>query len=473
MINRAMLRGGDIRGSVGGAEADLDATAARALGAAWVDVLELAGGAFVLGHDMRLGGSELARAFAEGAALRGSDVVDLGLCSTDQIWFSAAVLEVPGVQVSAGEHLVNLNGFKFCSARAGLLPEKLLLQVINRAVELERSWREPARQRPTAPIVVGRVESDDTLEDYAEHLRNNIDLVGLQELTVVVDAGNGMAARTVPAVLEGLRVTVVGLHERLDGTFPFRSPNALERMSQETARAAVQEHSADLALVFDGDAGRCAVLDETGELMSTSAVATVVATEVLRRHPGGTIVVDPLTEAALGHVVEGLGGQLVVAPTGRRALREAMERVGGVFAADHTGHFLFSDFYGADSAMFCALHVLAAVGRGAAPLSALASAQHRFLTSGELNLVADDPQRVLAAVGEGFRGHLLNGERPDELLMRGRAGERGEWWASISPRAHEDWLRLTVEAEDQAVMEAIRDDVCWFVSQLEPVAAVA
>ena len=304
MITPEIFKANDIRGVAEGPDPQWDVDGAYAIGAALVDTFDLnaAEGALVVGRDMRLTGPEMSAAFIDGVLGRGADVIDIGLASTDQLWFASGQLGLPGAMFTASHNPADYNGIKFCLAGARPIAPAQLAEIADRALAGEPV---PARRR-------GQCSETDLLTEYADHLHALVDLTGIRRLTVVVDAGNGMAGHTLPAVLGPVDLDLIGLYTDPDGTFPNHPPNPLEPENLLDAQAAVVEHGADLALVFDGDADRCFIIDERGEVVTPSTVTAMIASQELVREPGGD------DRGQHDHLVDGAGG----GGRGRRADRD-------------------------------------------------------------------------------------------------------------------------------------------------------
>ncbi|HEX2857245.1 MAG TPA: phosphomannomutase/phosphoglucomutase [Propionibacteriaceae bacterium] len=455
MITPSIFKANDIRGIVGGDDAEWDVAGARALGRAYVEVSGLQGAEFVLGRDMRVSGPEMAGAFAAGAAEAGAHVIELGLTSTDQLWYASGSRNLPGVQFTASHNPPNYNGVKFCLPGAQPVTPAFLDEVARRGAELDGA---PADDGTPA----GSITRADTLADYAGYLRSLVDLDGLRPLTVVVDAGNGMAGHTAHAVLDGLGLTIVGLYLDLDGTFPNHQPNPLIPENLLDAQRAVRDQDADLALVFDGDADRCFLIDERGEVVTPSIVTALIARSELGREPGATVVVNSITSHTVAEVVAESGGTTVVSRVGHTYVKAKMAEHRAIFGGEHSAHYYFRDFWGADTGMLAALHVLSLLGHSDLSMSQLVHQFERYHNSGEINFVVDDAaasMRVVAAAFEGRGG----ADWGDGLTVSGDAAERGPWWFNLRPSNTEPLLRLNVEAKDPDVMAAVRDDVAALV----------
>ncbi|MCW3157078.1 phosphomannomutase/phosphoglucomutase [Micropruina sonneratiae] len=442
MITPSIFKANDIRGVVVGDDPEWDAAGARAVGAAFVEVFGLAGRGFVLGRDMRTTGPELAAAFSEGAMGQGADVIDIGLASTDQLWFASGTFDVPGVQLTASHNPAAYNGVKFCQAKAAPIEPESLVAIA-----------ELAQGAPPAPAVVaGSRREVDVLADYAAHLHHLVPLDGMRRLKVVYDAGNGMAGHTAPAVLGPLDIDLIGLFTELDGSFPNHPPNPLEPQNLLDAQAAVREHGADLALVFDGDADRCFIVDERGEVVSPSLITALIARQELERDPGGTIVINTITSRAVDKVVADAGGTMVVSKVGHTSVKAKMAQFDAVFGGEHSAHYYFRDFWGADTGMLAGLHMLAMVGRSDGTMSDLVAGLPSFAASGEINSAVEDVPAVLDAVAAAFAGRG-EADREDGLTIVGNG-----WWVNVRPSNTEPLLRLNVEARDADTMAALRDE---------------
>jgi phosphomannomutase len=446
----------DIRGLV---PDELDVDVAGALGAAAVHVLgdSVSRGrasAVVVGHDMRESSVPLSEAFADGVTTQGADVVMIGLASTDQLYFASGHLGLPGAMFTASHNPAAYNGIKLCRAGAAPVASDTGLE---RLRELAEGPRLPAAPEP------GSISRRDVLADYAAHLHSLVDLSAVRPLTVVVDAGNGMAGLTVPAVLERLPFTVVPLYFELDGTFPNHVANPLDPATLVDLQARVRQTGADLGLAFDGDADRCFVVDERGEPVSPSALTALIAVRELARHPGSTVIHNLITSRVVAEVVRAHGGTPVRTRVGHSFIKQAMAETGAVFGGEHSGHFYFQDFWRADSGMLAALHTLAALA--AEPtgtrLSDLVGGYDRYAASGEVNLQVTDSEAALARVRAAWAGH--EGVRLDDL--DGLTVEHGGWWFNVRPSNTEPLLRLNVEAGDAGSMARLRDDVVAVVTE--------
>ncbi|MFV0430489.1 MAG: phosphomannomutase/phosphoglucomutase, partial [Arachnia sp.] len=403
----------------------------------------LTGREFVLGRDMRVLGRELSEAFADGARGHGAGVVDIGLTSTDQLWFASGWLDLWGVQFTASHNPPQDNGIKFCLPGARPVPEGFTAQLRRAAATVDPSCD-----------LSGGLRRLDTLEAYAERLNELVPATPERGLQVVVDAGNGMAGNTCLSVLAGRGLQVIGLFFELDGTFPNHPPNPLDPANLRDAQAAVLRHEADLGLVFDGDADRCFVIDERGAAVDPSAITAMIALEQLRREPGGTIVVNTITSHAVADAVAGLGS-VVTSRVGHTFVKAAMSQHEAVFGGEHSAHYYFRDFWYADTGMLAALHVMELLRRTGQPLSQLVARFDGYWRSGEINHAVADATACQRIVADAFhaRAEITWG---DGLLV---SDTDGQWWFSLRASNTEPLLRLNVEAVDQTRMAHLRDEV--------------
>jgi phosphomannomutase len=444
----------DIRGVV---PDQLNEDIARVVGAVFVDLLE-SPAAVVIGHDMRPSSVPLSTAFAEGVTSRGSNAVVIGLASTDQLYYASGFLDMPGAMFTASHNPAQYNGIKLCRTGAAPVGQDTGLAQIK---EQELAEQILARGPDTSEGPRGTIEHRDVLAGYATHLRGLVPMDGIRPLTVVVDAGNGMAGHTAPAVLDVPGLTVVPMYFELDGTFPNHEANPIEPENLRDLQAAVVDHGADLGLAFDGDADRCFVVDERGAPVNPSALTALIATRELERAPGQRVVHNLITSRAVPEIVREHGGEPIRTRVGHSFIKQTMAESGAVFGGEHSAHYYFRDFWRADSGMLAALHTLAALGGTpvGTTLSELIAPYERYVSSGEINSTVADQAGVMATVEEAFAGR--EGARIDHL--DGLTVEHADWWFNLRPSNTEPLLRLNAEAVDAPTMERIRDDVLSMV----------
>jgi phosphomannomutase len=436
----------DVRGVV---PDQWDETLAELFGAAFVRVT--GADAIVTGHDMRPSSPGLSRAFARGAAAQGADVTEIGLCSTDQLYYASGALGLPGAMFTASHNPAQYNGIKMCRAGAAPVGQDTGLAQIR---ELAQEWSESGAPEPAAST--GTITQRDTLTDYAAHLRSLVDLTSIRPLKVVVDAGNGMGGHTVPTVFDGLPLTVVPMYFELDGTFPNHEANPLDPANLVDLQQRVREESADLGIAFDGDADRCFVVDEHGDPVSPSAITALVAARELARNGGkGVIIHNLITSWSVPEVVREHGGTPVRTRVGHSFIKAEMASSGAIFGGEHSAHYYFKDFWNADTGMLAALHVLAALGGQSGPLSSLVAEYDRYVGSGEINSTVADQKSRLEAIRSTY------GAREDVTLdeLDGLTVTSTDWWFNVRPSNTEPLLRLNAEARDEATMTKVRDEV--------------
>ena len=454
----------DVRGLV---DSELSSEVVRALGAAFVDVIVGSGNQLVLGHDMRESSPILAEAFIEGAQSAGASVISIGLCSTDMVYFASGTKDVPSVMFTASHNPATYNGLKFSRRKAqGVSMNTGLAEIRDRALQYLSGEASYGAQS-------GEVIHEDLLADYAAYLRSLVALDSIRPLRVVVDAANGMAGHTVPAVLQeaagftALPLEVIPLYFELDGSFPNHEANPLEPANLVDLQQAVVEHGADIGLAFDGDADRCFVVDNLGNPVTPSAVAAMVAKrEILRVRETGdsgdiTVIHNLICSQTVADVITENGGTPLRTQVGHSFIKDTMRDSGAVFGGEHSAHYYFRDFWGADNGMLAALHVLSELGHADRPLSELVSEYSRYAESGEINSVVSDQGAIQDAVlGQfGDRGEV---DRLDGLTIRGTTHNQF-WWFNVRASNTEPLLRLNVEAETTSLMEQIRDEVLGII----------
>ena len=460
----SIVKSYDVRGLV---DSELTPEVVRSLGAAFVDVIVGYGNQLVLGHDMRESSPILAEAFIDGAHSAGASVISIGLCSTDMVYFASGTKDVPSVMFTASHNPATYNGVKFSRRKAqGVSMNTGLAEIRDRALQYfsgEASYGAHS----------GEVIHEDLLADYAAYLRSLVALDSIRPLRVVVDAANGMAGHTVPAVLQqsaglgALPLEVISLYFELDGSFPNHEANPLEPANLVDLQRAVVEHGADIGLAFDGDADRCFVVDNLGNPVTPSAVAAMVAKrEILRVKEDGesgdiTVIHNLICSQTVADVIKENGGTPLRTQVGHSFIKDTMRDSGAVFGGEHSAHYYFRDFWGADNGMLAALHVLSELGHADRPLSELVSEYSRYAESGEINSVVSDQGAVQEAVlGQlGDRGEV---DRLDGLTIRGTTHNQF-WWFNVRASNTEPLLRLNVEAETTSLMEQIRDEVLGII----------
>jgi phosphomannomutase len=440
---RDIVKAYDIRGLV---PDQLNESVARDIGAAFVHYLRAE--RIVTGYDMRDSSPGLAAAFAEGATSQGADVVEIGLASTDLLYFAAGSLDVPGAMFTASHNPARYNGIKLCREGAAPVGQDSGLADIRELVETGVPGYDGKH---------GSVTHRELLADYSTYLKGLVPGIrDIRPLAVVVDAGNGMGGLTVPEVFADLPLDVTALFFELDGSFPNHEANPIDPANLVDLAAKVLEVGADIGLAFDGDADRCFVVDERGEIVSPSALTALIAARAIEREPGATVIHNLITSHAVPEIVRERGGVPLRTRVGHSFIKETMAETGAVFGGEHSGHFYFRDFWRADSGMLAALHVLAALGTQPGELSGLLAQFTRYATSGEINSEVADADLAAAAVREAFAGR--DGAVVDELDGLTVDLPDGSWF-NLRPSNTEPLLRLNIEAPDDDAVVRLRDEV--------------
>jgi phosphomannomutase len=458
----------DVRGLVG---SQLTPAVVEALGAAFVDEIDGAGEDVVVGHDMRDSSPGFAAAFAAGVQARGGNVLSIGLCSTDETYFASGHFDAPAAMFTASHNPATYNGIKFSRAGAqGISFDTGLKAIRDRAQSYLAGAIEPVEQPGTFRTV-------DVIADYAAYLRSLVDLSGIRPIRVVVDAGNGMGGMTVPAVLgtaaglPALPIEIIPLYFDLDGTFPNHEANPLEPANIVDLQKAVVDHGADLGLAFDGDADRCFVVDEKGDAVTPSAVAAVVAlreiTRVRKLQPEGDIFVlhNLITSNIVPETIESAGAIAVRTKVGHSLIKDQMRITGAIFGGEHSAHYYFRDFWGADNGMLAAMHFVAEFGSQSDPVSTISKKYMPYALSGEINSTVEDIPAAYNRIVEAYTG-VGEFDELDGLTVTGTVGQDEPfWWFNVRPSNTEPLLRLNVEAGTPAVMERVRDAVLALIRE--------
>jgi phosphomannomutase len=400
----------------------------------------------VVGEDMRLSSAPLADAFSDGATSQGMDVIRIGLASTDMLYFASGKLNLPGVMFTASHNPAKYNGMKLCKSGARPIGQESGLVKIRKLIE----EGVPISNRP-----VGSVRKQDLLNDYVDYLiaRFPRNTFKKRKLKVVIDAGNGMAGFTAPAVMQRLNVDLTPMYFELDGDFPNHEANPIEPENLKALQKKVKKEKADIGLAFDGDADRCFLIDENGDLVNPSALTCLIAARELKANPGSTIIYNLISSKAVSEVITEKGGNALRSRVGHSYIKTLMAESGAVFGGEHSGHFYFEDFWGADSGMLAALYALAELMATPKSLSTLLEPYIRYVSSGEINSKVKDANKSIQLVKDKYQDNY----QIDEL--DGLTVTAENWWFNLRASNTEPLLRLNVEADTQKQMAEIRDTV--------------
>jgi phosphomannomutase len=449
MIDESIFKAYDIRGVY---PDSLNEDVARDIGRAFVAYLGLSGSRVLVARDMRLSGEALKTAFKEGVTQSGADVLDLGLVSTDALYFAVGHLEEPGgAMITASHNPKEYNGFKLCREDAIALSGEHGISQIRDLIT--------SGKLPKPAEYPGSVEESDITEDYARHCLSFINTEGLRRLNIVVDAGNGMAGKMLPPIFEKLPFDYVPMYFELDGSFPNHPPNPIEPENMKNLQERVRTEGADFGAAFDGDADRVFVVNEKGETISGDILAALVAKNVLEKEPGTTILYSAVCSKALPELIESEGGKAIRTKAGHSIIKPQMREYNAAFGAEHSGHFYFRDNYFADSGIIAMLTVSELVARQDGPISELLAPIDHYVRSGEINLEVEDQEATLRKVEE----HYAQRDDPKIDHLDGLTVDYGDWWFNLRPSNTEPLLRLNVEASDRETMERERDELLNFI----------
>ena len=440
----------DIRGLV---DTELSPDFAFAVGLAFAKFLEMKRepSTVIIGEDMRPSSPELAEAFSAGVTSNGTNVIRIGLASTDLLYFAAGSRNLPGAMFTASHNPAAYNGIKLCLSGARPIGKETGLQTIEKFVR---------QGMPVAMRPAGVETNEDLLQAYADHLHKLVSFKGNRRLKIVIDAGNGMAGFTAPAIFDRLGAEIIPLFFELDGNFPNHEANPIDPANLRVLQKAVLAEKADIGLAFDGDADRCFLVDEKGETVDPSLLTALIASRELAKHPGATIIHSLISSRTVVEVINELGGEPVRSRVGHSYIKALMAETGAVFGGEHSGHFYFKDFWRADSGALAALHALASLGESDQTISQLLAPFKRYVASGEINSQVADSAQVMKAIREKYAA--LSEFEIDEL--DGLTVSTKSWWFNVRASNTEPLLRLNVEADTASNMAAHRDELLALIN---------
>ncbi|MEY3889965.1 MAG: hypothetical protein RLY62_147 [Actinomycetota bacterium] len=440
-----IIKAYDIRGLV---KDEITPDFSFSVGVAFAKFLEIERepGTIVVGEDMRPSSAPLAKAFCDGATSQGMDVIRIGLSSTDMLYFASGKLNLPGIMFTASHNPAKYNGMKLCKSGARPVGKESGLQVIKDIIEKGA----PISNRP-----IGKVREQDLLKEYVDFLIKQFPkkTFSKRKIKVVIDAGNGMAGFTAPAVMEKLNVELIPMYFELDGNFPNHEANPIEPDNLKDLQKMVKRHKADIGLAFDGDADRCFLINEKAELVNPSALTALIAVRELKKNPKSAIIYNLISSKAVPEVIDEHKGRAIRSRVGHSYIKNLMAETGAVFAGEHSGHFYFKNFWKADSGMLAALYALAELMQSDGTLSELLEPYNRYFSSGEINSKVKDAQKSIKVIKEKYQSKF----EVDEL--DGLTVTAKEWWFNLRASNTEPLLRLNVEAQTQKQMAKIRDSV--------------
>jgi phosphomannomutase len=440
----AVFKAYDIRGIVPG---ELDGMLAWEIGVAFARFAK--SDRILVARDMRESGVELSRAFAEGVTDEGVDVVDLGMASTDLIYFAAGRLDAPGAMFTASHNPARYNGVKLCLSGARPVGQDTGLLEIKAAIEA-------GIDRPTG-VSGGSITHQDLLPAYADHVRSFVDRDVLRPFKIVADTANGMGGLVVPEVFKGLPFDLEILYPELDGNFPNHPADPIQPENQRDLKARVLQTGADVGLAFDGDADRVFLVDEKGEGISGSTTTAMVAKAMLEKVPSSTVIYNLICSKAVPEVIIENGGKPVRSRVGHSFIKADMAETNAVFGGEHSGHYYFRDNYRADSGLITAMVVLEMLSKAGQPLSEVRKPFERYADSGEINTKVDDPHAVIEKISSTYS--TAQQDRLDGLTV-----DLGDWWFNVRPSNTEPLLRLNLEAGTREECEAHTAEVLALIT---------
>jgi phosphomannomutase len=424
----------DVRGTV---PDQLDADMCRAIGRAMARFA--AAPEILVCRDMRESGVELAGAFSDGVRAEGVDVTDLGMASTDFLYFASGHLDAPGAMFTASHNPAQYNGLKMCLSGARPIGRDTGLSEIEAMAE--KLLDDPGQAPSVTAGSTGSFRELDLLDAWADHVVSFVDRDALRPLTVVADTANGMGGLVVPIVFDKLPFSIEVLFPELDGSFPNHPADPIQPENLVDLKRAVLERGADIGLAFDGDADRVFLVDEKAQPVSGSLTTALVAASMLEKHPGETILYNLICSHVVPEVVTEMGGTPVRTQVGHSIIKKVMAETGAIFGGEHSGHYYYRDNFRADSGIITALVVLELLSKSDAPLSEMLRPYERYADSGEINTEVADPAATVAAIAQAERAA---GAAVD--LLDGVTVERDDWWYNVRPSNTEPLLRLNVEA---------------------------
>jgi phosphomannomutase len=426
----AIFKAYDVRGTY---PDQIDERVAMAIGSAFATFADSP--SIVMARDMRSSGVTLSQAFAQGARAVGVEVIDLGLASTDFLYFASGHLNLPGTMFTASHNPAQYNGIKLCLA--GAKP----IGVESGLVEIEERTTQFYDHPATGELAPYR--ELDLSPEWVAHVHSFVDVSTFRPLTIVADTANGMGGFVAPLVFAGLPFDVEILFAELDGSFPNHPADPLNPENIKDLQRRVVETHADIGLAFDGDADRVFVIDEKAQPLSGSTTTAMVAKVMLGRHPGATVLHNLICSKSVPDVIAEEGGVALRTRVGHSYIKQVMAESGAIFGGEHSGHYYYRDNFRADSGIITAFLVLELMSTSEKPLSELAKPFIRYASSGEINTEVENPAATVGRVQERLEADGVNVD-----LLDGLTGDYGEWWFNLRASNTEPLLRLNVEARD-------------------------
>lgn len=447
----------DVRGII---NEELTPDVAYAIGGAFALFMKSKAEKIIVGHDMRDSSPLLAKAFSEGVNSQGLDVIFMGLCSTDANYFASGIMNVPSAMITASHNPAEYNGIKMCSPKAKALSRETGLQTIKQTAELILTSEQENSER-------GETHYHDFTEEYAVFLRSMVNLDNIKPLKIVVDAANGMGGFTTPAVLgdslglNKLPIEIIPMYFELDGSFPNHEANPLDVKNLKDLQERILTEKADLGLAFDGDGDRCFIVDNKGEPVTASTVATIIAKHEIDKNkikPEPMKVLYSLTcSRSFPEFITSEGAEPIRVRVGHSFAKAEMAKTGAIFGGEHSGHFYFKDLWGADSGMLAALHVIQEVGTSEQTMNEISTLYSPYFNSGEINIKVDDTAQAIKTVEEHYKADNEI-DYMDGLFIQNEDG-KDFWWASLRASNTEPVIRLNVESSNRQRIHSVTKDI--------------
>ena len=444
MPSTACFKAYDIRGRI---PDELDDTLARRIGVSMAGLL--GPGPVVTGRDVRLSSAALQQAVGEGLRAAGRDVIDIGLCGTEEVYFQTAHRKAAGgVMVTASHNPMDYNGMKLVREQARPISSDTGLFDIRDAAFA-------ALDAPLPPLA-GALSTDADKSAYIEHLLGYVDLAALKPLKIVANAGNGGAGPVVDLLAKHLPFEFIRIQHEPDGSFPNGIPNPLLPEKRAATAEAVLAHKADFGIAWDGDFDRCFFFDHTGRFIEGYYLVGLLAKALLARHPGGKIIHDPRLIWNTIEMVREAGGIPVECKSGHAFIKEKMRAENAVYGGEMSAHHYFRAFSYCDSGMIPWLLIAGLVSASGQSLAALLDDRMRaYPCSGEINFTVSDAKAAVARVLEHFAAQSPRLEHVD-----GVSADFGDWRFNLRSSNTEPLLRLNVESRgDAALMQARTDEI--------------
>ncbi len=414
--------------------------------AAFLDADEI-----VVGRDMRVSGPALSAALIDGLRDGGANVTDIGLVSTDTLYFAVGKYGYgAGVMITASHNPAAYNGFKICREEARALSMDTGIGDI-RDLAVSGDFPEPPAKR-------GDLAERDVLEAYAEHVLAMVDPASIKPLKIAIDAGNGMAGKLVPPVFAKLPCEIVPLYFELDGTFPNHEANPIEPENIRDLQHAVVDRECDLGVAFDGDADRMFLIDEHGAFIGGDMTTAMVAIQLLRKNPDSAVVYNLICSRTVPEMIEEHGGRPIRSRVGHSFIKATMRDEDAIFGGEHSGHFYFRENWYADSGLIALLTVLQLVSDEDQSLSEILAPIDSRFRSGEINSEVDDVEATVAAIEERYASQGAALDHLDGLTV-----DFDDWWFNLRASNTQPLLRLNVEADDKALLDGKTAEVLGLI----------